>query len=45
METSDLMIEAVDLSRSFKNKEAVAGASFNVSHGEIFGLLGPKRRG
>ncbi len=42
---NDGMIEAVDLRRSFKNKEAVAGISFSVQRGEIFGLLGPNGAG
>jgi ABC-2 type transport system ATP-binding protein len=45
MTASDLMIEAVDLGRTFKNKEAVAGISFCVRRGEIFGLLGPNGAG
>lgn len=45
MTTNDLMIEAVDLRRTFKNKEAVAGISFCVRRGEIFGLLGPNGAG
>ncbi len=39
------MIEAIDLRRSFKNREAVAGVSFSVQAGEIFGLLGPNGAG
>jgi len=45
MKTNDLMIEAIDLRRSFKAKEAVAGVSFSVQRGEIFGLLGPNGAG
>jgi ABC-2 type transport system ATP-binding protein len=45
MNFSDLMIEAIDLRRLFKEKEAVAGVSFTVQHGEIFGLLGPNGAG
>jgi ABC-2 type transport system ATP-binding protein len=45
MPTPDLMIEAVNLKRSFKDKEAVAGVSLRVSRGEIFGLLGPNGAG
>jgi ABC-2 type transport system ATP-binding protein len=45
MYTKDLMIEAIDLRRIFKDKEAVAGVSFSVQHGEIFGLLGPNGAG
>ncbi len=41
----DTMIEACNLRRSFKAKEAVAGISFNVRRGEIFGLLGPNGAG
>ena len=33
-------IEANELRRSFKDIEAVAGVSFTVQRGEIFGLLG-----
>jgi ABC-2 type transport system ATP-binding protein len=42
---NDLMIEANDLRRSFKNQEAVKGISFSVRRGEIFGLLGPNGAG
>ena len=45
MNTTELMIEARDLRRSFKEKEAVAGISFTVRRGEIFGLLGPNGAG
>lgn len=41
----ETMIEAVDLRRSFGAKEAVAGISFSVGRGEIFGLLGPNGAG
>ncbi len=41
----DVMIEADDLRRSFGAKEAVAGISFSVRRGEIFGLLGPNGAG
>jgi ABC-2 type transport system ATP-binding protein len=40
-----LMIETDALRRSFKNLEAVAGVSFCVERGEIFGLLGPNGAG
>jgi ABC-2 type transport system ATP-binding protein len=43
--TTDLMIEATDLRRSFGEKEAVAGISFSARCGEIFGLLGPNGAG
>jgi len=39
------MIEAHDLRRAFKHKEAVAGISFTGRRGEIFGLLGPNGAG
>ena len=45
METPPYMIEAHDLHRSFGTREAVAGISFCVRHGEIFGLLGPNGAG
>jgi len=45
METPTCMIEANDLHRSFGAREAVAGISFRVSRGEIFGLLGPNGAG
>ncbi|OLB58828.1 MAG: ABC transporter [Ktedonobacter sp. 13_2_20CM_2_56_8] len=40
-----LMIEAHDLRRAFRHKEAVAGISFTARQGEIFGLLGPNGAG
>src|SRR5579885_3511235 len=43
--STDLMIEAADLRRSFGAKEAVAGISFSARRGEIFGLLGPNGAG
>ncbi|MGI9058717.1 MAG: ATP-binding cassette domain-containing protein [Ktedonobacteraceae bacterium] len=45
MDTSMPMIEACELRRSFKAKEAVAGISFSTRRGEIFGLLGPNGAG
>ena len=39
------MIEAHALYRSFGTREAVAGISFSVRRGEIFGLLGPNGAG
>jgi ABC-2 type transport system ATP-binding protein len=45
MDKTGLMIDAIELRRSFNDKEAVAGASFRVHHGEIFGLLGPNGAG
>jgi ABC-2 type transport system ATP-binding protein len=41
----NLMIEVNDLRRTFKEIEAVAGISFSVQRGEIFGLLGPNGAG
>lgn len=43
--SSTLMIEARELRRSFRTKEAVAGISFTARRGEIFGLLGPNGAG
>ena len=45
METPTSMIEARNLHRSFGAREAVAGISFCVQRGEIFGLLGPNGAG
>lgn len=45
METPPYMIEAHDLRRTFGTREAVAGISFCVRRGEIFGLLGPNGAG
>jgi ABC-2 type transport system ATP-binding protein len=45
MTTNDVMIEASNLRRTFKHVEAVAGISFSVRRGEIFGLLGPNGAG
>jgi ABC-2 type transport system ATP-binding protein len=42
---TDIMIEAHALHRSFGPREAVAGVSFYVRRGEIFGLLGPNGAG
>ena len=39
------MIEVSELQRTFGKKEAVAGISFTVRQGEIFGLLGPNGAG
>ena len=41
----DLMIDVCELRRTFKDAEAVAGISFSVRRGEIFGLLGPNGAG
>lgn len=45
MKQTGLMIEARDLRRVFGKKEAVAGISFEVQRGEIFGFLGPNGAG
>jgi ABC-2 type transport system ATP-binding protein len=42
---ADLMIAADNLRRTFHELVAVAGISFSVRHGEIFGLLGPNGAG
>jgi ABC-2 type transport system ATP-binding protein len=39
------MIETLDLRRSFNGREAVAGISFAVERGEVFGFLGPNGAG
>jgi len=44
-DASGLMIQANDLRRSFGGTEAVAGITFSVERGEIFGLLGPNGAG
>ncbi len=45
MTNDDLMIEAIDLRRTYQKHEAVKGISFSVRRGEIFGLLGPNGAG
>lgn len=44
-DTGDLMIDARELRRAFNAMEAVAGITFSVQRGEIFGLLGPNGAG
>ncbi|HZU75575.1 MAG TPA: ABC transporter ATP-binding protein [Dehalococcoidia bacterium] len=44
-ESDELMIDVRDLRRTFRSMEAVAGISFRVPRGEIFGLLGPNGAG
>ena len=39
------MIEAIDLTKRYGSRTAVAGVSFKVSRGEIVGLLGPNGAG
>ncbi|QLA18592.1 ABC transporter ATP-binding protein [Desulfolutivibrio sulfoxidireducens] len=41
----DYDIEAADLKKSFGDVAAVAGVSFSVARGELFGLLGPNGAG
>jgi len=38
-------VEVVDLRRRFGTREALAGASFTVARGELFGFLGPNGGG
>lgn len=45
MASTDPVIIATALRRSFNGKEAVAGINFSVQAGEIFGLLGPNGAG
>ncbi len=45
MEMTTSMIEVHNLYRTFGTREAVAGISFCVRRGEIFGLLGPNGAG
>jgi ABC-2 type transport system ATP-binding protein len=40
-----MVIEANDLLRRFNDFEVLAGVSFQVERGEIFGLLGPNDAG
>jgi ABC-2 type transport system ATP-binding protein len=42
---TDVMIKVDDLRRTFRDLVAVAGISFSVRRGEIFGLLGPNGAG
>ena len=43
--TDQPMIEAVDLTKRYAGRTAVAGISFTVARGEIVGLLGPNGAG
>src|SRR5436853_2638585 len=42
---SDVIVEVKDLSKSYGSKKAVDGISFEVKHGETFGILGPNGAG
>ena len=39
------IIEVEDLHKSYGSLEAVAGVSFSVQKGEVFGILGPNGAG
>lgn len=39
------MIQCVDVYKSFAHKQVLSGISFDISDGEIFGLLGPSGAG
>src|SRR5699024_11715022 len=41
----DNVIEMENVTKSFKNKDAVQNMSFTVKKGEIFGFLGPSGSG
>lgn len=40
---SDPIVDVHNLRKTYGEKVAVADVSFAVAHGEIFGVLGPKR--
>jgi len=42
---SKYIVEVKDLKKSYEKVEAVKGVSFNVSKGELFGLIGPDGAG
>jgi len=42
---SNPIIKVNDLHKSYDNKEVVKGVSFEVAHGEVFGILGPNGAG
>ena len=42
---TDAFLVAQDLQKSFNGNKAVAGVSFTIGKGEIFGLLGPNGAG
>ena len=41
----EVFLAAQDLQKSFNGNKAVAGVSFTIGKGEIFGLLGPNGAG
>lgn len=43
--TDEIILEVNDLQKSYDGKKAVAGISFSVHKGEIFGILGPNGAG
>jgi ABC-2 type transport system ATP-binding protein len=45
LEESALAVEVEDLHHFYGDREALAGVSFSVGHGEIFALLGPNGGG
>jgi ABC-2 type transport system ATP-binding protein len=45
MNKTGLMIEAIQLRRSFKEKAAVSGVWFRMYNSKIFGLIGPNGAG
>ena len=45
MTQSSVMIEVIDLVKSFGDNKAVDTVSFSVNQGEVFGLLGPNGAG
>src|ERR1700730_2013038 len=42
---AEVILEVKDLKKSYGDKTAVAGISFSVKKGEIFGILGPNGAG
>lgn len=42
---AEVIVKVVDLHKSYDEKEVVKGISFDVAHGEVFGILGPNGAG